>query len=685
MYRKIGSWIIVSAFLFLLAIPICHLTEAQAACPASTIADPAGTSMGKHPHQYELAEFEKLSGCKLSFSENPDIGKLNKELNGDKPLPAVAERLPAEPLIFLPYEKIGKYGGRLRGISKSPESGTSDVLSTRHVNLFRFHENLKTIVPCVAKEWKYNDDFTELVVYLRKGHKWSDGAPFTAEDIAFWYNDIKLNKEYYKHVESLWIFGGKPMQVAAVDETTVKFTFAEPAPNFVIYLAIAYQQPFQPMHVLSRFQPKYNPEANKEAKKLGFKSWVERFKLYYHDWKDSYHPLSGPKGSRINIPTLESHVLTVETPEFRRLVANPYFFMVDTAGNQLPYINEHYEIFSEDIDVTLLKMMNGEIDYKQQNLELEHYPGLKQKESKKPYRVLLRPAISKDMFYTFNITHEDPEMRKIYGDLRFRQAMSLAMNRNEIREIVYLGKGKPKQVLPADPTTVDFVDPKYITQFIDYNPKQANALLDEMGLIKRDADGFRLRFDGKPLIIFLQYAPQGGSSQVHELMKKYWDDVGVRTNIKEVTSDVYRQQCGANKHDIAAWQNDYSCAVKLAGDTSIMFPPFGTPINKRTGQLWDDWVRSNGARGIEPPEDIKRLYDLAIKFKAYPLGSVESNRIGAEVVKIHAENLISIGIIGDTPAPVFVHNRVGNFGGFSRVGYPYYWSYPFRPHQWYLK
>lgn len=686
MYQRIGPQIIVLALFFLLVIPIYHLNEVQAACPVPTVADPADTPAGKYPHQYELSEFEKLSGCKLSFSENPDIGKLNKELNGNKPLPAVAQRLPAEPLIYPPYEKIGKYGGRLKGVSKSPESGTSDVLSLRHVNFFRFHEDLKTIVPCVATGFKYNDDFTQLTIYLRKDHKWSDGAPFTAEDIDFWYNDIKMNKDYYSNVESQWIFGGKPMQVEAIDKTTVKFTFAAPAPNFLTYLAISYRQPFQPKHVLSRVHPKYNSDADKEARALGFKSWVERFRLYFHDWKDSYHSLSGPEGSRLDIPTLESHVLVKETPEFRRFVANPYFFMVDTAGNQLPYINEHYESYSEDMEVTILKMMNGEIDYKQQALELEKFPALKQKEASGPYRVLLKPAIGKDVIYCFNITHENPELRKIYGDVRFRQAMSLAMNRSEIREIVYLGQGiTNKQALPIDPATFDFVDPKYVTQFTEYDPDAANALLDKMGLTKRDSDGFRLRFDGKPFVLRLQYAPQFGPTQTHQLVKKYWDNVGVRTDLKEITSDLYRQQTGANKHDISTMTRQYNSRPKLAGDIVLMMPPFGSPINKLTGNLWDDWVQSNGTKGIEPPADIKRLYDLAIEFKSYPFDSAESNRIGSEVIKIHGENLITIGVVGDTPTPVYVNNRIGNFGGFAQAGYPYYWAYPFRIHQWFIK
>jgi len=554
MSNKKGLWLITLIIIFALVLGACGTSapteeaappaeeeaapaEEEAApaegdgCPASTVADKMGLE-GAYPFQFELSEYEEKAGCTLTYSENPDIAALNAELNGaDAALPPVAERLPSEPLVIQPYIEIGTYGGRLRGISKSPESGTSGFMSTRAVNLFRYSDDLLTIAPYVAKGWEYNDDFTELTVFLREGHKWSDGEPFTAEDIEFWFNDIKLNKEYYESVESVWVHGDEPMQVEAVDDTTVKFSFAVPAPNFVTFIATQYRQPYQPKHVLSQFHPTYNPNADAEAKELGFAGWVERFKLYYHDWKDTYHPLSGPEGTQVIIPTLETVVLVEETPEHRRFVANPYFFMVDTVGNQLPYYDEGNEIYSEDIDVTILKLINGEIDYKQQSLELPHFPELKESEADGPYRILLRPSLSQEMYYAFNITHEDPEQAKVYGDLRFRQAMSLAMNRDEINEIVYLGQGRPMQALPADFSTTTFVEEKYLTQFTEYDPDGANALLDEMGLTERDSDGFRLRFDGEPLVILLHYAPQGGPAQVHELMKGYWEAVGVRTDL----------------------------------------------------------------------------------------------------------------------------------------------------------
>ena len=237
---------------------------------------------GEYPQQFELAEFEKATGKKLEFKSNPIFSSME----------SVEKRLPEDPLVAMPYDAIGEYGGTYRGLSRAPESGTSGVLSTRHVNLVRMSDDLSTIVPNIAKSWEWNYDFTELTFKLRKGHKWSDGHPFTSEDIDFWWNDIKMNKDITPKLKSRWMFGGEPMKVEAADETTVKFIFAVPSPGAILTFATLYVQPFQPKHVLKQFHAKYNPEADKNARKYDFPDWQTRFGVYYHDWKDTYHPLS---------------------------------------------------------------------------------------------------------------------------------------------------------------------------------------------------------------------------------------------------------------------------------------------------------------------------------------------------------------------------------------------------------
>ncbi len=181
------------AGLALVALQIGTVSEAvAAACPAITVADDMGIK-GKFRQQFSLAEFEKAANCKLKFSENPDIGKLNDRIHGNPKLPALADRLPQEPLVVAPYDSIGTYGGTFDALSNATESGTSDFMSVRHVNLLRYSDDLETIVPNVAKGWEWNDDFTQLTFFLRKGHKWSDGAPFTAEDVEFWYENLAID------------------------------------------------------------------------------------------------------------------------------------------------------------------------------------------------------------------------------------------------------------------------------------------------------------------------------------------------------------------------------------------------------------------------------------------------------------------------------------------------------------
>ena len=642
----------------LMFIAVGFLTSSAAGGTGSTVANPQGL-VGEFPYQFELSEYEQKSGQKLEFKENPSIAELNAQITGNPELPPLEERLPAEPLVVQPYEAIGIYGGVLNGLSNATEAGTSDLLSVRHVNLARFSDDLQTIVPNVAKGWKWNDDYTELTFFLRKGHKWSDGVPFTAYDIAFWYNDLILNKEIFPELSPRWIFGGEPMQVEAVDDLTVKFRFAVPTPGALIRWAQIFIQPFQPKHFYEKFHIKYNPQANELAKKEGLESWVDLVNRYYggSDWKDVPSPLLSGTSDHV-APTLESHILVEETTEGRRLVANPYFFMVDTEGNQLPYINEIKEVYIPDDEVRNLKITNGEVDYKGQAVFVENFPLYKENEANGNYTVQLASGVGENIFYAFNFNHKDKGLAAIFSDLRFRQAMSLAINREEIIEIVYLGQAEPMQVTPIDPSTVTFVTEEQLNYFIEYDPERANALLDEMGLKDVNGDGFRERPDGSNLTVRLQYSNQGAPVKMQELVKSYWDAVGIRVDIKEVTSDEYRQRGETNDLDIMVWKNDNTSGAVVVQRPFMLLPSFGDYWNPGPAHLWREWKQTNGASGIEPPDDVKRLYKLVEEFQQYPLGTEESNRLGKEIVDIHVKNLLVLAIALSMPGS---SSSVNNF------------------------
>ena len=645
-------------------------------CPTATVADSMGLAAGAFPQQYELAEFQEAAGCELSFSENPDIAALYDRIphTNKADLAPVSERLPAEPLVVVPYEAIGLYGGVLDGLSNATEAGTSDVLSVRHVNLVRYADDLKTLVPNVAKGWEWNDDFTELTLFLRAGHKWSDGAPFTAEDIVFWYNDLILNPDVYAETPSRWLFNGEPLQIEAIDDTTVKFTFPVPTPGILNRFAVDYGQPFQPKHFFEQ-----------QVAETG-KSLAEVAAIYYRgsDWKDVPTPLLASESEFI-APTLESHIVVEENTESRRLVANPYFFMVDTAGHQLPYISEINELYVPDDEVRNLKITNGEVDYKTQTIFIENYPLYKENEAKGNYTAHLAPGLGENVFYAFNVNHKDPALRAIFEDLRFRQAMSLALNRAEINEIVYLGQGQPQQAVPADPNTVEFVTSDHLNAFIEYDPAQANSLLDEMGLEDTDGDGFRENLEGGPFVVQLQYSNQGAPVRLHELVEDYWEAVGVQVEAKEVTSDEYREQGNNNDLDVTVWKNDGTSAPLISQDVTMLVPPFGDFFNPGGGFEWAAWYASGGTDGVEPPDDVKRLVELSNEFIQYPLGSAESNRVGEEIVDIHVNSLWKIGIIGNVVTPNIQHNTLKNFKPFTAMTYDYYWAFPYRPQQWYFE
>ncbi len=294
-------------------------------CPS--VADPKGLKP-QFPQQAELVEAEKQLGRKIAFAENPLFAGRVKS----GALPPVAERLPAEPLMLMPYEECGRYGGTLRGLSRALESGTSEILSWRQVNLVRLSDDLSTIVPNVAKSWSWSDDRKSITFMLRKGHRWSDGKPFTTDDVVFYFEDLVKNKDLHPTTPAVWMAGGKPVEVEKIDDVAFRLTFGAPVPGLLHYLATggSFFAAYAPKHYYTPYHIKYNPKAEEEAKAAGAENWVKRFKQLWDRWKDA----ETINPAAVKRPTLESHVLEVETNTQRRaFIANPYYFKVDTAGN----------------------------------------------------------------------------------------------------------------------------------------------------------------------------------------------------------------------------------------------------------------------------------------------------------------------------------------------------------------
>jgi peptide/nickel transport system substrate-binding protein len=657
--------------LFCIAFLLTLLTNPFAvAGKYPTVADPKGIKT-KFPQQLELDEYEKQTGKKLTFNENPMFAeKVKKE-----ELPSVEKRLPEEPLVVMPYENIGRYGGKLRGIAIAYESGTSEILAWRHANIVRFKDDVRTIVPNVAKSWKWSSDYTEITFTLRKGHRWSDGTPFTADDVIFYMDDIILNKEIHKATPGPW----GPMGASAekIDGVTVKFKFNKPFTGLLYYLGGggSYFDLWAPKHFLKQYHIKYNPNANEDAKKAGYDDWVQQFGVYWNKWKDAI--IASPHG--LKVPTLESHIMMEEPTTQRRIfIANPYYFKIDTAGNQLPYIDLHHERFLEK-QLWPIEIMNGNVDQKSQNMPLDIYPILKENETKGNYSLQLPPGMAGPTFI-FNKTAQDPVLRKIYADMRFNYAMSLAVNRDEVNEALFLGLCTPEQALPQMVPFVTEADKKFMTQ---YDPERANQLLDKMGL-KRGPDGIRVRPDGKPLTVLWEYTLQYvWSPEFPALIADHWKAVGINVLTKEVTTQLTRDKQKANTLDITSeWMPPYE--PTLLSQPENFVPPYSSawPI---MGMPWLDWRTSGGKSGEEPPGWVKSLWEIADEWVTLVPGSPRYMELGKEMIRLNQENLTVIGTLGNVPLITVVSNRLGNVPKWTVNTYYYGYSYPYRADQWYFK
>jgi peptide/nickel transport system substrate-binding protein len=320
------------------------------------------------------------------------------------------------------------------------------------------------------------------------------------------------------------------------------------------------------------------------------------------------------------------------------------------------------------------------VDFKAQSLQLSTAPLLLENQEKGDYTVDLRPEVTIASL-GINMTHEDPEKRKVFSDLRFRQAMSLAMNRQEINEVAFFGMGEPKQYTGFNPLP-PFADPKWEQYYARYDPKMANLLLDEMGLEDVDGDGFRELLNGDKLVINLQFSVQGVPAALVELIGQHWAAVGIQTTVKEVTPDEYRSAQSANKLDVTMWRNGQPLAIVL-GTNQIWVPPYHDYFTVRTNMLWAEYIDSNGASGVKPPDYAFQMIKDINAFQSAPVGSPESDKLGARLVKNLVENLLFIGTV-QVPAPIYHRNRLKNFVEYKTHSFEYYRSYPYRPSQWWL-
>jgi peptide/nickel transport system substrate-binding protein len=571
------------------------------------------------------------------FQEAPALAALVKAGR----LPPVDQRLPANPLVVPVHERIGQYGGVWRRGFLGP-ADANNYVRVVYDALVRFSPDGARIEPKIAAGWEPAPDFTAWTVRLRKGARWSDGAPFTADDIMFWYRDVLLNQDLTP-VLPAWIRNadGTPASVERVDAQTVRFTYRQPATLFLT--ALANQDGgdrtyavFLPAHYLKRFHPAHTTKGEVErlARAAGFKTWTELFAAKNAPPENPERPTMAPWAP---VTRVSDQVFTL-----RR---NPYFVGVDPDGNQLPYIDEIRFTFFADIQALNLAAIAGELDMQERHIQMTNYPVLKANEPRGKYRVLTWPTFGgADAVIAFNQSYQaDPEVARLLATKEFRIALSQAINREQIKEAVFLGLGEPRQSVPA-PWHPYFPGNEWAKKYTSYTPDAANTLLDVIGLTRRDGRGVRLMRNGKPVTIELSVVPAFAAwPDVAQLVARDWEKVGVRAVVQLRERALHFKMRDANELQTEMWNQD-TTAFPFTGNAK--FDPRNAPI-LTLGPLFGQWARTQGREGMEPPPPIKRLMEIVDT--ARTVGPERQVALAHELFRIWVDNLYEIGTVGLTP------------------------------------
>ena len=623
-----------------------------------------------------------------SFKEAPELAALVQQGR----LPPVAQRLPQEPLVVKPLGEVGRYGGTWRRGFVGPGDGENGNRINCSDKLMFWDYTGNRIIPSVAKNVEMSADGKVTRVHLRRGMKWSDGQPFTADDFVFWFEDIYSNRAIVPTGVADMQPAGQPGRIVKIDEVTVEFQFDVPYFLFIEMLAGdtligggmsvgMYQQRsfgcYAPKHYLSQFLPKYSSEdaVNARARAEGFEGWLRMLHVK-KDWNlNPELPVLGPwRTTRpINTPTWV-------------MERNPFYYAVDTDGNQLPYINQIVMSLAEDLEVLNLRAMGGQYDLQERHIDLAKLPVILENRERGQYNLHLDLAYNgSDTTIHFNQSYTaDAEIAKWLTNADFRRALSMAIDRSQLNETFWLGLGTPGSTCPADSMPQN-PGAEWRNKWSTFDLAQANRMLDAIGLTRKDSEGFRLRTDnGQRLRLVAQtvraFLPW---PQQMEMVAQHWRRAGVFLEVREMERVLAFTRTQNNEHHIHVWTN---------GGTELLylFPRHAIPVDPTEafmGPEFAKWYSSGGRLGVEPADpNMKRIFEL-FRSAAGQRDDARNNT-AKEIWKILVDQQYSIGTVGQSPALMGVRlasRRLGNIPSRACIAQHCRTPGSSRPETWYYK
>ena len=582
--------------------------------------------------------------------EYQDSPALAADISAGK-LPPVAQRLPETPLLTVPDRdgiEAGRYGGELRMLMARAQD-TRMMVVYGYSRLVRYNVKLD-LIPDILEDVK-NEGDKSFTLKLRKGHRWSDGHPFTTEDFRYWWEDVANNKNLSPAgpPRDLMPDGEKP-KVEIIDEVTIRYSWSVPNPYFLPKLAGA--SPlfiYRPAHYMKQFHAKYADKAKLEeaVRNAHVRGWAQ-----LHNRLDNQYRNDNP-----DLPTLDPWMLATRPPADRFVFArNPYFHRVDAEGKQLPYIDRVVGVVA-DGRLIPPKTGSGESDLQARNISFSDFTFLRRAAKRNDFSVhLWNTARGAHLALYPNLNVSDPAWRDLVRDVRFRRALSLAINRHEINQVVYFGLAIEGQntVLPKSP----LYKPEYRNAYAKFDLAEAKRLLDELGLKKRDSRGVRLLPDGRPLEIIVETAGEDTEqTDVLELIHDSWLDAGIKLYSRPLQRDVLRNRLFAGQTVMTIW-----FGLENGIPTPEMSPEELAPTSQQ-GMQWPKWgqyAETGGAAGekVDDPA-AAQLMELNRAWEHAGSGP-ERARIWHRMLGINAEQVYSIGLVASVKQPVVVSNRLHN-------------------------
>jgi len=567
-------------------------------------------------------------------------------------LPPIADRIPLDPLVVdLPAEGLetGKPGGSLRTLIDRPKS-IRYIVVWGYARLVGYTPELE-LKPDILKEVKVEDDNRVFTFILRRGHKWSDGKPFTSEDFRYYWEDVANNPTLSPSgPPATLLVDGEPPKFEVIDEITVRYSWSKPNPTFLQELARA--RPtflYMPAHYMRQFHEKYG-----DPEQIARMVAAERVKDWaaLHNRRETMYDFDN-----IDMPTLQPWSNSTKGPSTRFImVRNPYFHRIDSTGQQLPYINEVI------MDVAAARMIPakaaaGETDLQARGLNFSDLAVLKQNEERSHYHVELWPSGKAAQFALYpNLNAADEEWRKLFRDERFRRALSISIDRYLISRTLYLGLADPANNFPLQRSPL--YDKELAGLWTQYSPEDANKLLDEIGLTKYDSSGYRLLPDGRRAEIVVETAGENPEEvDILQLIAEDWAKIGIRLLIKPSMRDVLRDRAYTGQVMMTTWSG-WDNGVP----TPAMMPDELAPTHQDNlvWPKWGEYHETKGKSGEAP--DLPAAKELMTLYFDWFRAETDDERaaIWKKMLKINAEQQFIIGVVGSVPQPVVVSNRLRN-------------------------